>query len=76
MPLSQLTVASLRDIGWNVNYGAAEPYTLPIAIASTSTSQLNDGNSLLQARCGCAAHLMNNGFHTVGGSRLAELIVA
>lgn len=28
MPLSQITIASLRDIGWNVNYGAAEPYSL------------------------------------------------
>ena len=25
-PLSQLTVASLRDIGWNVNYGGAQPW--------------------------------------------------
>lgn len=28
MPLSQLTIASLKDIGWNVNYGAAEPYSV------------------------------------------------
>jgi len=28
IPLSQLTIASLRDIGWNVNYGAAEPFFL------------------------------------------------
>ncbi len=27
MPLSQMTIASLRDIGWNVNYGAAESYS-------------------------------------------------
>jgi hypothetical protein len=26
IPLSQLTIASLRDIGWNVNYGAAEAF--------------------------------------------------
>jgi hypothetical protein len=30
IPLSQLTIASLRDIGWNVNYGAAETYLLPL----------------------------------------------
>jgi Leishmanolysin len=30
MPVSQLTIASLRDIGWNVNYGAAEAYSLPV----------------------------------------------
>ena len=28
-PLIQMTIASLRDIGWNVNYGAAPPYALP-----------------------------------------------
>ena len=28
MPLSQMTIASLRDIGWNVNYGAAATYNL------------------------------------------------
>ena len=25
-PLSELTLASLEDVGWNVNYGIAEPY--------------------------------------------------
>lgn len=29
MPTSQLTIAALRDLGWNVNYGAADPYALP-----------------------------------------------
>ncbi len=28
LPLSEITVASLRDIGWNVNYGAAENYSV------------------------------------------------
>ncbi len=28
-PLSQMTIASLRDLGWNVNYGVAQPYSLP-----------------------------------------------
>jgi hypothetical protein len=43
-PLSQLTIASLRDLGWNVNYGAAQPYSLsrPLtaqsAIGATSVS--------------------------------------
>ncbi|MEA5495798.1 pre-peptidase C-terminal domain-containing protein [Limnoraphis robusta] len=27
-PISQFTIASLRDSGWNVNYGAAEPFTV------------------------------------------------
>ncbi len=34
MPLSQLTIASLRDLGYNVNYGAAEPYSLPSTAGS------------------------------------------
>lgn len=37
IPLSQLTIASLRDIGWNVNYGAAEPFSL-----SKTTSPINN----------------------------------
>jgi len=28
-PLSQLTIAALRDLGWTVNYGAAQSYSLP-----------------------------------------------
>ncbi|HEY9642510.1 MAG TPA: M57 family metalloprotease, partial [Coleofasciculaceae cyanobacterium] len=28
MPLSEITIASLRDLGWNVNYGAAEKFSL------------------------------------------------
>ncbi|HBL11906.1 MAG TPA: hypothetical protein DD379_10955, partial [Cyanobacteria bacterium UBA11162] len=28
MPLSQMTIAALRDLGWNVNYGAAELYSV------------------------------------------------
>jgi hypothetical protein len=32
MPLSEVTIASLRDIGWNVNYGAAESFSLSQSI--------------------------------------------
>jgi len=28
LPASQLTISSLRDLGWNVNYGAAEAFNL------------------------------------------------
>ncbi len=28
LPLSQLTISSLRDLGWHVNYGAAEAFSL------------------------------------------------
>ena len=30
MPTSQMTIAALRDLGWNVNYGAAEAYTYTV----------------------------------------------
>ncbi len=29
MPVSAMTLSSLRDLGWRVNYGAAQPYSLP-----------------------------------------------
>jgi len=31
-PLSRLTVASLEDLGYSVNYAAADPYVLPTAL--------------------------------------------
>ncbi len=34
-PLSQVSIASLRDLGWNVNYGAAEAFTLQPTLAAT-----------------------------------------
>jgi hypothetical protein len=37
-PLSELTIASLRDLGWNVNYGAAQPYALPGTAPAASTT--------------------------------------
>ncbi len=29
MPLSIVTIGSLQDMGYNVDYGAADPYRLP-----------------------------------------------
>lgn len=42
---SQLTIASLRDIGFNVNYGAAEEYSLPSSNPQLIARQNN--NSLI-----------------------------
>ncbi|MBD2165062.1 pre-peptidase C-terminal domain-containing protein [Calothrix membranacea FACHB-236] len=46
--LSQLSLAALQDIGWNINYGAAQPYTLPLGGTQTSlanvTYNYNKGN--------------------------------
>ncbi|HEY9671424.1 MAG TPA: pre-peptidase C-terminal domain-containing protein [Waterburya sp.] len=38
MPLSQLTIAALRDLGYNVNYGAAEPYSLTSTTGSGTSA--------------------------------------
>ncbi len=34
--VSQLSLAAMRDIGWNINYGAAQPYVLPTGGTGTS----------------------------------------
>lgn len=82
IPLSQLTIASLRDIGWNVNYGAAEPFsfsktTSPInnTISSNTISSLPPGSDGLFIRCGCAYHMAQaSGLNTLGSSRLSDVI--
>jgi hypothetical protein len=41
---SQLTIASLRDIGFNVNYGAAEEYSLPFSNPQLPARQNNNSS--------------------------------
>lgn len=69
-PLSELTIAALRDNGWSVNYGAAEEYSLPTSsssrtslsssrvASSVSNSSLSVANSSVartfKGVCGCA----------------------
>ncbi|MDZ7960684.1 MAG: pre-peptidase C-terminal domain-containing protein, partial [Aulosira sp. DedQUE10] len=47
---SQLSLAALRDIGWNINYGAAQPYSLPLGGIQTSLASVvydyNNGNAV------------------------------
>jgi len=76
IPLSQLTIASLRDIGWNVNYGAAEPFSLSKASPVSNTiSSLPPGSDGLFIRCGCAYHMAQaSGLNTLGASRLSDVI--
>ncbi|GAB4385772.1 MAG: hypothetical protein Kow00121_51140 [Elainellaceae cyanobacterium] len=72
-PLSQITIASLRDLGWNVNYGAAQSYALSsqrLAQATASTRSATDTASRLPTLCGCAYHLASLGFNTIGSSHL------
>jgi hypothetical protein len=76
IPLSQVTIASLRDIGWNVNYGAAEAFSLSRTPTPTNNtiSSLPPGNDLF-IRCGCAAHMaQSHGLNLLGTSRLSDVI--
>jgi len=82
IPLSQLTIASLRDIGWNVNYGAAEPFSFSKTaspanntISSNIISGLPPRSNDLFIRCGCAYHMTQaSGLNTLGSSRLSDVI--
>ena len=57
MPLSQVTLASLRDVGWNVNYGAADSFTLSQSILSPAGSPQSTASAYGQAvkpKCKCS----------------------
>ncbi|NDJ19597.1 FG-GAP-like repeat-containing protein [Myxacorys almedinensis] len=58
-PLSLLTLAALRDLGWNVNSGATQAYTLPntaaqqpALLSSNSASTSQRQTAALQCGCG------------------------
>ncbi len=75
MPLSQMTIASLRDIGWNVNYGAADSFALSRAKTSTISYGPSDLSNGLYVRCGCATHMaQSNGLNLVGSTSLSDMI--
>jgi hypothetical protein len=68
VPVSALSLAALRDLGWQVNMGAAEAYVLPRDRAVGSDidrSQLAYGNASSvgaelkghSSNCGCRQHL-------------------
>ena len=44
-PISILTIGSLEDLGYNVNYEVSDPYTLPEPIQCTSRRRLSETNS-------------------------------
>jgi hypothetical protein len=48
MSLSQLSLAALRDVGWNINYGVAQPYSLPAlgGTGNTLTTAVSDLGTL------------------------------
>lgn len=56
MPLSSLTLGALRDLGWSVNFGAVQPYTLPAvrsAALSTGLTGSTGSAGLAAYKCGC-----------------------
>lgn len=65
-PLSQLTIASLRDLGWNVNYGAAQAYRLPTQSRQARHREGDRAAAPLVWRCACAAHLTASGLTLLG----------
>ncbi|BAU10079.1 type I secretion target GGXGXDXXX repeat protein domain protein [Leptolyngbya sp. NIES-3755] len=56
MPMSSLTLGALRDLGWNVNFGAVQPYTLP-ATRTAAVSSVPGGatqtSGLAAYKCAC-----------------------
>lgn len=45
MPISRMTIASLRDLGYTVNLAAADPYSLPANLSSLADSSTWSGFS-------------------------------
>ncbi|MGG6267907.1 FG-GAP repeat domain-containing protein [Leptolyngbya sp. AN03gr2] len=56
MPMSSLTLGALRDLGWNVNFGAVQPYTLPAVRTAALSSVPGDATQTAGRaayKCGC-----------------------
>jgi Bacterial pre-peptidase C-terminal domain len=75
MPISQMTIASLRDLGWEVNYGAAQFYQLgnraalseestPVNAIANVQDNTTENTATTESKhgwtCGCAHHLTQN----------------
>jgi Leishmanolysin len=71
-PISTLTLAALQDLGWNVNYGAAQSYSLPTtsqaalrtagSAPQTTTAASRSARSLTaKYTCGCSRCLSSTG---------------
>jgi hypothetical protein len=86
-PVSQLTLAALKDLGWAVNFGVAQDYSLPapspVAAANsidfsnfsyTTARSVSSGASAIA--CGCQYHLANSGsgLMMIGQGRLAAAV--
>lgn len=49
-PLSRMSIASLGDLGYTVNVGAADAYALPTALRAQAEDQLDVGELLLKPK--------------------------
>ncbi len=63
MPLSRMTVAAFSDLGYQVNYGVAETYSLPAQLVSLSTTPSNTS-----PESGIASISANERYMVVGGT--------
>ncbi|NJR50120.1 MAG: hypothetical protein HC780_11670 [Leptolyngbyaceae cyanobacterium CSU_1_3] len=83
VPTSQLTLAALRDLGWNVNMGAAQAYALsgfaPVPTMAQATVQPTGARSdraAYRASCACRTCLAASKVHELGSSSgLSRLIL-
>lgn len=74
-PMSSLTLAALRDLGWHINMGAVQAYSLPTTAASTAAvaSPPSGGRAAYTAyKCGCGSCL--SGVRTELSPSLTEAI--
>ncbi|MER3432915.1 MAG: hypothetical protein C4288_05640 [Leptolyngbya sp. ERB_1_1] len=56
MPMSSLTLGALRDLGWSVNFGAVQPYTLPTVRSAALASIPGGATEETQQASGIAAN--------------------
>jgi hypothetical protein len=52
MPISRMTIGSLQDLGYTVNYAAADPYSLPGGPVATDPLNGNNSDNVLVGTAG------------------------
>ena len=75
-PLSQLTLAALRDLGWNLNFGVSQAYSLPpVAPVVTIAPTLPRNQLAAYTSCGCTRCLSaSSAVYAIDGKTLTEAI--
>ncbi|MBD1850309.1 PPC domain-containing protein [Leptolyngbya sp. FACHB-711] len=76
MPLSQVTLASLRDIGWNVNYGAADSFSVTQSVLAPE-GLVPSGTTVSGCGCSMCANVRSAaGLDEIGSGSLMAAITA